>query len=487
VASLAYLTVIAVIRGGGMAGLVFGVLAALGIAAYADLGSTRKHLPLVGSPSRLVRAGGWLMLAAALFLAFLFTLPTPDPVTPPAARRAVSEHAVSNVASSAGSPRNGRSIGGSEANGGDSAERPASAPEQGPAAASASRATDRARATTPPTRRPTSRSTTRLTTHPTPTQPPRPAATRRLAPPVGGIDGPLPTAREGAAAPTAPSGSPLYAVIEVVDGDTIAILRDGRREPIRLIGIDSPETRDPRTVVECFGREASVRAKTLLVGQRVRIATDPTQDERDRYDRLLAYVWLEDGTFVNQAMVAEGFAYEYTYDAPYRYQAEFKAAQRLAMEASIGLWSPSTCGGDANQPASPAGAGATAGAPQALAPPAPTVPPVGGASTIVIVSVFENGITGKESDEHAVIGNVGSVPVNLTGWRLNAGHDGQDFVFPAFELQPGSTCRVYTNEVHADSCGGSFGSSSALWNNRGDCGHLFDAQGVEVSSWCYPR
>jgi hypothetical protein len=75
-------------------------------------------------------------------------------------------------------------------------------------------------------------------------------------------------------------------------------------------------------------------------------------------------------------------------------------------------------------------------------------------------------------------------PSTFAGWRLNAGDSGQDFWFPSFDLQPGQSCRVNTNEVHPGYCGFSFGSGQALWNNRGDCGHLFDAAGSEVSTYC---
>lgn len=90
-----------------------------------------------------------------------------------------------------------------------------------------------------------------------------------------------------------------------------------------------------------------------------------------------------------------------------------------------------------------------------------------------------------ESDEYAAITNQGGTTINLSGWRLNAGDDRQNFFFPSFDLQPGQSCRVYTNESHPESCGFSFGSGSALWNNGGDCGYLFDANGSEVSRYCY--
>lgn len=145
--------------------------------------------------------------------------------------------------------------------------------------------------------------------------------------------------------------SDLYDVVKVVDGDTIDVNIDGKTERLRLIGIDTPETVDPRKPVQCFGKEASNKAKELLEGKKVRLESDDSQDNRDKYDRLLRYVHLEDGTLYNKIIIAEGYAHEYTYNVPYKYQSEFKQAQKEAEEAEKGLWSPSTCNGDTEQSA----------------------------------------------------------------------------------------------------------------------------------------
>jgi len=137
-----------------------------------------------------------------------------------------------------------------------------------------------------------------------------------------------------------------YAVTSVVDGDTIKIDMDGVTETLRLIGIDTPETVDPRKPVQCFGKEASNKAKELLSGRKVRIEKDSTQGERDKYDRLLVYVYRDDGLFFNKYMIEQGYAHEYTYNIPYTYQTEFKNAQKLAQDNQRGLWSPDTCNGD---------------------------------------------------------------------------------------------------------------------------------------------
>jgi micrococcal nuclease len=146
--------------------------------------------------------------------------------------------------------------------------------------------------------------------------------------------------------PAMPDGLATAAVVKVVDGDTVDVNLDGQEVTLRLIGINTPETVDPRRPVECFGREASAKAKELLDGQTVRLESDPSQGERDKYDRLLRYVWLPDGRLFNLEMVAQGYAYEYTYETPYKYQAEFKQAEQAARDSQAGLWAPSTCAGE---------------------------------------------------------------------------------------------------------------------------------------------
>ena len=141
-----------------------------------------------------------------------------------------------------------------------------------------------------------------------------------------------------------PQGSPgPFAVTKVVDGDTIWVDHNGQRLKIRMIGLDTPETVDPRKPVQCFALEASARAKTILGGQSVYLETDPSQDAVDGFGRTLAYVWTESGRLFNLDMIADGYAFEYTYDLPYRYQADFKAAENDARTQERGLWSPNAC------------------------------------------------------------------------------------------------------------------------------------------------
>lgn len=130
-------------------------------------------------------------------------------------------------------------------------------------------------------------------------------------------------------------------VTKVVDGDTIYT----SKYKIRIIGLDTPETKDPRKPVQCFGVEASAKMRSLVGGKKVYLETDASQDTRDKYGRALRNVYLEDGTNVAHTMIRDGYGYEYTYGVPYKWQAEYKAAQKYAEQNELGLWAPQTCDG----------------------------------------------------------------------------------------------------------------------------------------------
>jgi len=135
----------------------------------------------------------------------------------------------------------------------------------------------------------------------------------------------------------------FYPVVKVVDGDTFDVEVDDQTKRIRVIGINTPEVVDPRKTVECFGKEASEKAKLILLGKKVNLKRDPTQGDTDKYGRLLRYVFLEDGTDFGLLMIKQGYAYEYTYNFPYKYQNEYKKAQKQAEEAKRGLWADNVC------------------------------------------------------------------------------------------------------------------------------------------------
>lgn len=135
----------------------------------------------------------------------------------------------------------------------------------------------------------------------------------------------------------------FYKVTKVTDGDTLHVMIGSEDETIRLLGINTPETVDPRRPVECFGKEASNHMKELAEGKIVRLEYDTTQNYRDTYNRILAYVYLEDGQMINKKMIADGYAYEYTYLTPYKYQKEFRELQRLARTSLRGIWAEGVC------------------------------------------------------------------------------------------------------------------------------------------------
>ena len=177
----------------------------------------------------------------------------------------------------------------------------------------------------------------------------------------------IPTSSTATRTPTSKDEQHFYQVIKVVDGDTIAVEMNGKTVTIRLIGLDTPETVAPvrsrspqgdsstrvagasfngvnsRKPVQCFGQQASDKAKEVLTGKNVRLETDPSQGNLDKYGRMLAYVFLPDGTNLNEMMIAEGFGHEYTYNLPYKYQKEFKTAETTARERKVGLWAAGAC------------------------------------------------------------------------------------------------------------------------------------------------
>jgi endonuclease YncB( thermonuclease family)/PKD repeat protein/glucose/arabinose dehydrogenase len=175
-----------------------------------------------------------------------------------------------------------------------------------------------------------------------------------LLPPAGDADG------AAAAPPPAPLRFDAY-VTGVIDGDTIKVRRGRRRYTVRLIGIETPDTRRAGSSFECGGREATSRMFRLGFtrprdrnrdglydrkggkGRHVRVTTDPTQDLRDRYGRLLAYVASGRGSFA-RAQLRAGWARVHVSEKPFRRLASFEVAEASAREATRGIWAQ--CGGD---------------------------------------------------------------------------------------------------------------------------------------------
>ena len=129
-------------------------------------------------------------------------------------------------------------------------------------------------------------------------------------------------------------------VRSVTDGDTIRVDFDSGlpNQPVRYIGIDAPETVKPDTPVQPFGPEASRENARLVSGKHLCLEKDVS--ERDRYDRLLRYAWLPDGTLVNETLVLAGLATADTFPPDVKYVERFIAAQAAAREAGRGMWAP---------------------------------------------------------------------------------------------------------------------------------------------------
>jgi micrococcal nuclease len=121
----------------------------------------------------------------------------------------------------------------------------------------------------------------------------------------------------------------------VVDGDTIIIEMNGYGEKVRLIGVDTPETVHPLKPVEHFGKEASEFTRKSAEGKNVRLEYD--LQKRDKYGRLLAYVYLENGTFLNAEIIKQGYGFAYT-KYPFKYMEEFRKHESSARTNRKGLW-----------------------------------------------------------------------------------------------------------------------------------------------------
>ena len=174
--------------------------------------------------------------------------------------------------------------------------------------------------------------------------------------PPQGPSGATPAAATATASPTPtsrlsfPDGTTLATVVRVVDGDTIEVEIDGEKHKVRYIGIDTPETVDPRRPVGCYGEEASAANKALVEGLIVGLEKDVS--DTDVFGRLLRYVWLNSEEMVNAMLVREGYAQSSAYPPDVRHQEIFNAFEEEARRAGRGLWGPVCL---ATQTAPPAG------------------------------------------------------------------------------------------------------------------------------------
>ena len=129
----------------------------------------------------------------------------------------------------------------------------------------------------------------------------------------------------------------LYTVTGFSDGDTISVDMNGNKEKVRFIGVDTPETHKPNAPVQCYGPAASAFTKNVIGTKKVRLEADPLSTNRDRYDRLLRYVYLPDGTLVNERLIRDGYGFYYPY-FPFKKSGQFEIAQNKARAENKGVW-----------------------------------------------------------------------------------------------------------------------------------------------------
>lgn len=130
----------------------------------------------------------------------------------------------------------------------------------------------------------------------------------------------------------------FYRVTRIVDGDTI-IVANGLK--VRLIGVDTPESKHPKKPVQYFAKEASAFLETFALGKKVRLSGDNATLEKDRFGRVLAYVHLESGELINSEIIKQGFGFAYVKYAFLRME-EFRAHEKSARERKLGLWAKQT-------------------------------------------------------------------------------------------------------------------------------------------------
>ena len=239
-------------------------------------------------------------------------------------------------------------------------------------------------------------------------------------------------------------------VVEVIDGDTIDVEINGEVFRLRYIGMDTPEMSDQ------FGEIAKEKNIELVYQKEITLIKDVS--ETDPYDRLLRYVFVGD-QFINYQLVLDGYATAKAYPPDTACNEFFSRSQLIAESNQIGIWEVQES----------------------------TITPVAGnTGKIQIVYIYYDTPTEKEPDEYVEITNVSQEEVNLSGWKL---YDlkNHTFYFPNYTMQPGQTCRIYTNEYHEEYCGFNYGSSgSAIWNNSGgDTATLKDNTGAIVDQRSY--
>lgn len=288
------------------------------------------------------------------------------------------------------------------------------------------------------------------------------------------------------------SQSRLVRVNAVLDGVTIEVTLDGEPVQVRYIGVELPFLVPEPTPQTPFApvttaplqmplalltpgatvptltptpppplwREALEANRRLVEGKWVTLLKE--RSDRNQQGQLVRYV-LAGGVFVNHELIRQGNVLARSYPPDQSCDDFFKEAEDLAAAQGLGYWA---------WPLAPT---------RTLV---PTASPQVASADVRVVYVDATGVGWADPNEFVEIRNYASLPVQLGGWKLRD-LKGHTFTFPQMLLNAGGYCRIYTNEDHPESCGLSFGSYSAIWDDDDDCARLFDAGEVLVSELCY--
>lgn len=257
---------------------------------------------------------------------------------------------------------------------------------------------------------------------------------------------PEPTPSRGVAA----SRADTWRVVSVTDGDTLDVRRDGTLARVRLIGINAPESN------ECFADEAERALAELVAGEDVELVRDVS--ERDRYGRLLAYVFVDD-VHVNAELVRGGYAIAREYPPDTSRADELAAAQGAAEDAGAGMWGPDGC--------------------------------VSQRADVSVSLTVQPDAPGDDNTnlngEWVDVRNDGDERLDLSGWRIKDESASHRYTFPGgTTVAPGASLRLHTG------CGEDTATerywcntASAVWNNSGDTAFLLDPDGRTVATSSY--
>lgn len=250
---------------------------------------------------------------------------------------------------------------------------------------------------------------------------------------------------------------------KVVDGDTIWAMIDLMYVKIRLIGLDTPETVHPSKPVEYFGKQASGFAKKVLNDKEIMLSYD--WNKFDKYERLLAYVWLqveyeesEEYVLFNLLSIVNGYGHAYLY-FPFdeTYMEIFKEAEIYARDNMIGLWDENKAIEEVED--------------------TDVVEPIGQGNGEVEIAF----INFNDNPEYIKIKNNGDESVNLVGWKITDEGEKHVYVFGNVELKPGYTIYLYSGPKASKNVW----TRAYIWNNDGDIGFLYDSNGKLVDKYEY--